>query len=182
MDKSLLKGLILGGVAATCVAALAGYDAVENRSAYAQVLSVQPLTKSVRTPHKNCWNETVTRQAPTKDPDQVAGTVVGALVGGVLGHQVGGGRGKTVATVAGAAAGGYAGNKIEEKMQAGDTYQSSQRRCATTYDTAQQPDGYEVHYKLQGREGTVRMDHDPGERIPVKNGELVLTSPSTASS
>jgi uncharacterized protein YcfJ len=182
MDKSLLKGLVLGGIAATGVAAVAGYQVIENRSAYAQVLSVQPVTKSVRTPHKNCWKETVTRQAPTKDPDQVAGTVVGALVGGVLGHQVGGGRGKTVATVAGAAAGGYAGNKIQEKMQASDTYQSSETRCATVYDTVQKPDGYEVHYELQGREGTVRMDHDPGERIPVRNGELVLTSTSTSKS
>jgi len=35
---------------------------------------------------------------------------------------VGGGSGKVLATVAGAAAGGYAGNKIEEKVQAGNTY------------------------------------------------------------
>src|SRR5256885_12058096 len=43
-------------------------------------------------------------------------------VGGLLGHQIGGGSGKALATVAGAAAGGYAGNKIEQKVQQGDTY------------------------------------------------------------
>ena len=43
-------------------------------------------------------------------------------------------------------------------------------------DSAQQPDGYQVRYRLGDRDGTVRMDHDPGRRIPVENGELVLTS------
>jgi uncharacterized protein YcfJ len=139
------------------------------------VLSAEPVTKSVRTPHKNCSTEAVTHQAPTKDPHQITGTVIGAVVGGVLGHQIGGGSGKTVATVAGAAAGGYAGNKVQERMQEGNTYQTNETRCATTYDTVQKPDGYVVRYKLHDREGTVHMDHDPGERIPVQDGKLVLT-------
>jgi uncharacterized protein YcfJ len=175
MDKSLLKGLVLGGVAVTAIGAAAGYTVMGTGSAYAQVISVEPLTKAVRTPHKNCWQQSVSHQAPTRDPNQVTGTVVGAIVGGILGHQVGGGRGNTVATVAGAAAGGYAGNKIQGQMQAGDTYQTQETRCAGTYDTEQKPDGYVVHYRLGDRQGVVQMNHDPGARIPVENGELVLT-------
>jgi len=83
---------------------------------------------------------------------------------------------KTVATVAGAAAGGYTGSKIQKHVQDGNTTQSVEQRCRTTYDSAQQADGYQVRYRLGDREGTVRMDHDPGRRIPVENGELVLTS------
>lgn len=58
----------------------------------------------------------------------------------------------------------------------GNTTQSVEQRCRTTYDSEQQADGYQVRYRLGDREGTLRMDHDPGRRIPVENGELVLTS------
>ena len=35
--------------------------------------------------------------------------------------------------------------------------------------------GYDVRYKLGDQVGTVRMDRDPGERIPVdENGELQI--------
>ena len=179
MDKSLVKGLVLGGVAVTAIGATAGYTVLEARSAYAEVLSVEAVTKTVRTPRKNCWQQSVRYQAPTRDPDQVTGTVIGAVAGGILGHQVGGGRGKTAATVAGAAAGGYAGNKIQEQMQASHTYQTRETRCTTTYDTEQKPDGYVVRYRLGDSQGVVHMDHDPGARIPVKNGELVLTQPES---
>jgi uncharacterized protein YcfJ len=175
MDKSLVRGLVLGGVAVTAIGAAAGYTVMESRPAYAEVLSVEAVTKAVRTPRKNCWQESVSHQTPTSDPNQVTGTVIGAVAGGILGHQVGGGRGKTVATVAGAAAGGYAGNKIQEQMQAGDTYRTRETRCATTYHTEQKPDGYVVHYRLGDRQGIVHMDHNPGARIPVMNGELVLS-------
>ncbi len=101
--------------------------------------------------------------------------MVGAVVGGVVGNQIGGGDGKKLATVAGAAAGGYAGSKIQKRMQQSNTYQASEQRCQTVYDRSQVPDGYEVRYTLRGQEGTVRMDHDPGGRIPVnEDGSLVL--------
>jgi len=36
--------------------------------------------------------------------------------------------------------------------------------------------GYNVKYQLNGKEGQVRMDHNPGGQIPVtKDGQLVLT-------
>jgi uncharacterized protein YcfJ len=42
------------------------------------------------------------------------------------------------------------------------------------YDSHEEPAGFDVSYRLQGVEKTVRMDYDPGERIAVENGELVL--------
>jgi uncharacterized protein YcfJ len=120
----------------------------------------------------------VTRQKPVKDQDKVVGTVAGALIGGVLGNQVGAGSGKTLATLAGAAAGGYAGNKVQGNMQANDTYTTTERRCHTVTDSQEVMDGYEVTYRLGGSEGKVRMDHAPGETIPVVNGQLVLHDPT----
>ena len=116
----------------------------------------------------------MTRQKPVKDEHQVTGTVIGAVVGGVIGHQVGGGRGKDVATAAGAAAGGYAGNKAQEKIQEGNTYTTTENRCHTVYDSQKETVGYDVKYRLGDKEGVVRMDHEPGDRIPVEDGELVL--------
>ena len=96
----------------------------------------------------------------------------------MLGNQVGHGTGQTVATVAGAAAGGYAGSKIQKHLQDGNTTQTVEQRCRTVYDSSQQADGYEVRYSLGDQEGTVRMDHAPGRRIPVENGQLVLVDAS----
>jgi len=109
-----------------------------------------------------------------QDEHQVLGTVAGAVIGGVLGNQVGGGSGKKAATVAGAAAGGYAGNKTQERIQAGDTYSSTENRCETVVDSREVISGYDVTYRLKGEEGTVRMDHHPGKSIPVEDGQLVL--------
>src|SRR5262245_39313241 len=130
--------------------------------------------KTVRTPRQACHDEQVVQQAPTRDPHQITGTVIGPVVGGVLGNQVGGGNGKKLATVAGAAAGGYAGNRIQDRMQQGDTYTTNEQHCKTVYDTHEKQVGYDVRYRLCETEGKVQMDHHPGERIPVENGELVL--------
>jgi uncharacterized protein YcfJ len=174
MDKSMIKGLMIGGLAVTAVGAVAGYNAIGNRDAYAQVVSVEPVTRTVSTPQRVCDDVQVTQKAPVKDPKRVTGAVLGAVVGGVVGNQVGDGDGQKVATVAGAAAGGYAGSKIQKQMQDANTYQTTEKRCRTVYDERQVPDGYAVRYVWRGREGTVRMDYDPGRRIPVENGELVL--------
>jgi len=175
MNKSLITGLVVGGVAVTAAGAFAGYQAMDNGRS-AEVLNVERLTRTVRTPRQVCHDETVTHQAPVKDPKRVTGAVVGAVVGGVLGNQIGDGSGQTAATVAGAAAGGYAGSKVQKKTQEANTYQTSEPRCSTVYDTTEKADGYEVTYRLGDDTGSVHMDRHPGERIPVKDGELVLTS------
>jgi uncharacterized protein YcfJ len=49
-----------------------------------------------------------------------------------------------------------------------------EQKCQTVYDTSQKQVGYQVHYRLNDQEATVKMDHNPGERIPVRDGHLVL--------
>jgi uncharacterized protein YcfJ len=93
----------------------------------------------------------------------------------VIGHQVGSGTGQDIATVAGAAAGGYAGNKAQKHIQENATYQTTENVCTTVYDSRIEPTGrYLVRYQLAGKEAEVKMDHDPGKRIAVKDGQLVL--------
>jgi uncharacterized protein YcfJ len=175
MDKSLVTGLVIGAALAAGVGAMAGYKLMNKEPEYAQVLKVTPLTKTVKTPRQECHDETVTKQGPVKDDHQIIGTVAGAVIGGVIGHQVGGGTGKDIATVAGAAGGGYAGNRIQKNLQDRDTTTSTVQKCNTVYDSSEKPVGFQVRYRLNDREATVKMDHDPGERIPVRDGHLVLT-------
>nr|WP_207198344.1 MULTISPECIES: glycine zipper 2TM domain-containing protein [Pseudomonas] len=175
VNKSLLVGAVLGAVGVTAGGAVATYSLVKSGPEYAQVLAVQPVKTQIKTPREVCKDVAVTRQKPVQDQHQIVGTVVGALAGGLLGNQVGGGNGKKLATVAGAVGGGYAGNKVQEGMQNRDTYTTTQTRCNTVNDISDKVVGYDVRYTLDGKEGSVRMDRDPGNQIPVdKEGRLVI--------
>jgi uncharacterized protein YcfJ len=173
MNKSMLVGVVAGAVAVTAIGGFAGYKAMKGPE-YAEVVSAREIKEKIRTPHEVCREVTVSHQAPVRDDNRIAGTAIGAVLGGVLGHQVGGGNGKTLATVAGAAGGGYAGNKIQQNMQESDRVSNQQTRCKTVYETHSKSVGYDVTYQLGDKQGTVRMDHDPGQRIPVKDGQLLL--------
>jgi len=175
VNKSMLVGAVLGAVVVTAGGAFATYTLVDRGPEFAEVLNVEPVTETIKTPREVCKEVTVTRQKPVQDQHRIAGTAVGAVVGGLLGNQVGGGTGKKIATVAGAVGGGYAGNQVQERMQANDTYTTTETRCNTVTDTHDKVVGYEVKYDLDGKVGTVRMDRDPGNRIPVQDGQLMLT-------
>jgi|GEM_PF-139319 len=141
---------------------------------YAEVVNVEEITETVNTPREVCEDVAVTRKAPVKDENKIAGTAIGAVVGGLLGNQIGGGTGKKIATVAGAVGGGYAGNTVQGNMQDKDTYTTTERVCQTVTDSHQNVVGYNVTYMIGDKEGTVRMDKKPGNRIPVENGKLLL--------
>ncbi|MEJ1960759.1 MAG: glycine zipper 2TM domain-containing protein [Gammaproteobacteria bacterium] len=173
MNKSLIFGVAAGAVIATAGGAVAGYKYV-NKPEYARVVSAKPVEKTIRTARQECHDEAVTQEAPVKDRKQVAGTAIGAVVGAVVGHQIGGGNGQKIATAAGAAAGGYAGNRVQKRMQDGRTVTTTEQRCETVYDTHIERRGYDVRYRIGDQEGKVRMDHDPGDRIPLRQGRLVL--------
>ncbi|MGC8520665.1 MAG: glycine zipper 2TM domain-containing protein [Steroidobacteraceae bacterium] len=178
MNKSFVIGATAGGALAVVVGAgaMVSHKLIHTGPRYAEVVQVVPLTRTVVTPRRVCRNVTIERTRPARDTHQIIGSIAGALVGGLLGHQIGDGSGRALATVAGAAAGGYAGNRIEARMQRGDTYMSTVRRCATVYERTVRPEGYQVRYRLGTTTGTVRMSHDPGQRIPVHNGHLVLSA------
>jgi uncharacterized protein YcfJ len=144
--------------------------APDNGPQYAQVVSVEPVRQSINDPQRVCHDRVVTHTAPPSDQHRVAGTAIGAVAGGLLGHMVGGGRGNTLATVAGAVGGGYAGNRIEAAHQQGQVTQSVQRECDTVDNASSKVVAFDVHYVYNGVTRTVRMDHDPGDRVMVQQG------------
>ncbi|MCJ1885564.1 glycine zipper 2TM domain-containing protein [Pseudomonas sp. LA21] len=175
MNKSLLIGTVLGAIGVTAGGAVATYKLVDHGPQYAEVLAVQPVKETIKTPRQVCKDVAVTHQRPVKDTHQIAGTAIGAIAGGLLGNQIGSGNGRKIATVAGAIGGGYAGNKVQEGMQERDTYTTTETRCNTVNDTSDKVVGYDVKYLLDGKPGQVRMDRDPGSQIPVdKSGRLIL--------
>jgi uncharacterized protein YcfJ len=142
---------------------------------YAKVVSVDPVRTSVNNPKQVCHDETVTHTDPPKDQHRLAGTAIGAVVGGLVGNQVGGGKGKTLATVAGAVGGGYAGNRIEASRQRGQVSTSVERKCSTVNNSTNKLVGYDVRYVYNGVTRTVRMDHDPGDRVQVQEGVVSVS-------
>lgn len=167
MNKSLIAGAVAGAIAVTAGIAIAGFDGLGHEQQYAEVVDVEPVVETVRTPREECAPEEVTRQEPVKDEKRITGSVVGAIVGGVVGNQVGSGTGKDIATAAGAVAGGVAGNKIQKEIQEQNTEQVVENRCRTVYDSSTRTVGYDVTYRIDDEVGKVQMDHRPGKRIPV---------------
>jgi uncharacterized protein YcfJ len=182
-----------------------GFSFFKKEPQFASVLSTQPITETIKTPRQECrdhtvkvprqecHNVTVRHQRPVQDQNRVAGSVLGAVVGAALGNQIGDGNGKKAATVLGAAAGGYAGNQVQHNMQRGNTYTTTEQQCSTVhdsrveqkcntvYDLSEKIVGYDVTYKLGETQGKVQMSYNPGDKIPVKDGLLVLEQPQTAS-
>ena len=142
---------------------------------YAQVVSVEPVRQSTNDPKKVCHDQVITHTAPPRDQHRIAGTAIGAVAGGLLGHMVGGGRGNTLTTVAGAVGGGYAGNRIEAAHQQGQVTQTVERRCDTVDNTSSKVVAFDVRYVYNGVTRSVRMDHDPGDRVQVQEGVTAVS-------
>jgi len=188
-------------------------EITEAQDLYAQVLGVEPVSETTTstTPRQVCEDVAVQYQAPTRDPNRIAGTTIGAVVGGALGNQIGGGDGRKLATVGGAVGGAFAGRAIQGRQQANNVQTAIERECRTVQDTSQStrvvaynvtyrnPDGstgtmrtgsepgeriklgteqvpvaWDVTYRYDGDERTVRMQQRPGQRLPVLDGQVVL--------
>lgn len=179
MDSSMVKGVVIGGIAMVVVSAgaVTGYK-VMSKPKFADVVAVKEVTETVVTPREECQDVHVQHKAQTQDPNRVTGTVVGGVAGGLLGSAIGSGTGRTVATIAGAAGGAYVGNKVQKNMQDKNVVMSTEHRCKIVNDTSEKLVGYDVTYRLEGKEGVLRTSFKPGPTLPVKDGQVVATPPA----
>lgn len=172
MNKSIVVGTTLAVLGLGGLAFGAWQVQQEDAPQYAQITHVEALTRTVETPREVCEDVVVTQRAPTRDPDRIVGTAAGAIVGGLLGNQVGGGSGKKIATVAGVVGGGLAGREVQERVEAGQTVTTTQRRCDTVVDTRQETEGYEVTWRHGDVVQTSRLDSAPeGDRVLLEDGQ-----------
>lgn len=139
--------------------------------AWAEVLEVKPVVKIVRLsePQEHCWHETVRHEGygyRSHTP-----LLLGGILGGVIGHQFGSGRGNDVMTVAGTLLGASIGRDAAYRHQAGARpFYTTERRCELTEAVREEErlEGYEVRYRLDGREFVTRTPTPPGPRLRVR--------------
>ncbi len=166
MNNTVLSGIIVGGVALAAAGAIivnSGYNPLQQ---YATVVSVQPAFDTVRTPRPVCGDEATLAQAQAQAE---AGATAAPGVPAPSAAD-----GSTPATAAQPALtpeqSAAAMSDADAKPGEGGTPQ-----CVVVYDTSNVDAGFDVTYELDGQQKVVRMDRDPGRRIPVEDGELVLT-------
>ncbi len=141
---------------------------------YAKVISAEPIINyvTVKTPVRECWEETRYYTVDRNAGKRRAGTFLGAVVGGVIGHQFGSGRGNDAATVAGTLIGAAVGSESAHERHGYDRERVAYpvERCATRYreHREERVDGYRVMYRYHGQKYLTEMPYDPGNRIRVR--------------
>ena len=153
MNNTALAGIIVGAVAlagAGLILASSGYNPLQQ---YAKVVSVEPAFDVTRTPRQVCGDEaTLAQQASVNSEANAAAPVA--------------------PEAAPAAETPELPASTDGKKEAGAVAETD---CLVVYDTRSVQAGFDVTYELDGSQKVVRMDRDPGNRIPVENGELVLS-------
>lgn len=142
---------------------------------YARVVSSQPIVNyvTVKTPVRECWEETQYYSVDRHAGHRGGGTLLGAVIGGVIGHQIGSGRGNDAATVAGSLIGAAIGNDTARKRHGESGVEQHARpveRCKTSYreHREERVDGYRVTYRYNGQKYVTEMPYDPGQKIRVR--------------
>jgi uncharacterized protein YcfJ len=198
MRKPLLTAAV--AIAALLSAGAVASYVVWKNPGYAEVVSVEPVRETVSTPEEVCTDEQVVRRRPNQevqDNDRQQNQTKqgkddrGTVVSGVAKEPVGTGTGSTVVAGRGAVADGRveAGRqtvvpevKARKKTRPKDTYAATVRQCKTITQLSEKVVAYDVRYRLRGKTSKIRMDHDPGKRIPVRNGKLAVQEDANESS
>jgi len=167
---STLARLAIAGSAATL---LASPVLAETRFEYADVIESTPVyrTVEVTVPREECWNEEVASHRRAR-PESRTPALLGTIIGGALGNAVGHGKSnKRVGTVVGAVLGLSIGRDIVAANSHGRvTEYETVRQCETIYDYHEEERliGYQVRYRYNNEDYSVRMDNDPGQQVRVR--------------
>jgi uncharacterized protein YcfJ len=168
-------GLIVAAVAAIGTAQASHERGAPNGAYYtdAEVIDVKPILRIVQVsePRESCWNETVRHESYGHGYRSRTPMVLGGILGGVVGHQFGSGRGNDVMTVAGALLGASIGRDAAYRRQAmAQPAYTTERRCEVSEAVREEErlEGYQVRYRLDGREFVTRTATDPGPRLRVR--------------
>jgi len=175
MKTPIVTGPMLGAMLVIVSNAADSAGLTGNRADHVEVSQVTPVTKLLRTSRLSCRDEEVIYVQPQSKPRGYTGTILGAIFGGLIGNQIGSGDGRRIATSVGAIAGAYTGNRIQTKASSDNVFINTDRRCYTLIDTQEVLIGYDVRYRVTGQpEGLVRTSYDPGKKIPLRGGKLLL--------
>jgi len=157
-----------------CAAALSTSTTfADSRFDYADVIESRPVYRTVEisVPREECWNEEIVSQRRAR-PESHTPALLGTIIGGALGNAVGHGKSnKRVGAVVGAVLGHSIGRDIVAANSRGQVTQyETVRQCETVYDYREEERliGYQVRYRYNNEDYSVRMDNDPGDQVRVR--------------
>lgn len=175
MKKKQLFSLVLLCVAWAAAPAMAGSDRHGDADyEYARVIESRPVYRqvSVSHPREQCWNERVRVADGGRSDNSDTPALVSAVVGGAIGNAVGTNKSsQRVGAVVGAVLGHSIGRDIvSANSRSSHSRYRTVRHCETVdeYVHEERLVGYDVRYRYEGRDYSVRTDHDPGSRIRVR--------------
>lgn len=141
----------------------------------ADVIASTPIYRVVEisSPQEECWEEEVVRQNRRDHDRSATPGLLGMVIGGALGNAVGNNHSsRKVGTVVGAILGGSIARDISRANdeRRATVYVDTEERCRTVYNTREEEKlvGYDVSYRYNGSEHTVRMPEDPGATVRVR--------------
>ena len=159
----------------------------EKQALYATVIGTDPIseTSTVSSPREVCEDVVVQERLPERDGN-VGGTVAGALIGGLVGNRVDrrhvGGRVvervdrqcRTVSdTSQSSRVVGYNVTYRNPDGTTGTMRTGSKPGSRISLGSEDQVVGYDVTYRYGSQQQTIRMDDEPGDRLPVIDGQVV---------
>lgn len=133
----------------------------------APVISSVPVYQTVSEPRQQCWTESVTSYEEHRSP---GGVILGGLTGGLLGNTIGRGNGRVASTAVGAVIGALIGDHIANRDNTPIAVTRPVQRCQILESSRQVLTGYQVTYNYNGRNTTVVLPYDPGQRVPIEVG------------
>lgn len=145
-SNTVWAALIVGGAAVAGATALALGSGYNPLQKYATVVSVAPAFETAQTPRIACGEQELAALAAQPAGGASATPPVAAATSGP-----------------------------PDEAAAAENGDASIPECRTVLETRQVDAGFDVTYELDGVQRVVRMDRNPGPRIPVENGELVLS-------
>src|SRR5262245_7256331 len=143
-----------------------GYNPLQK---YATVVAVEPAFDTVRTPRPVCGDAETLAQA------QAEAQAGATAEPGARAAPAADGSSPAPATPAADAALSHTEANAALAKPDAKPGESGTPQCVVIYYTSSGDAGLDVTYELDGQQKVVRMDRDPGKRIPVEDGELVPT-------
>ncbi|MDO8909557.1 MAG: glycine zipper 2TM domain-containing protein [Pseudohongiella sp.] len=172
LSKILAMTLTCAGLGSASL--LASLPALgQSQYVYAEVVETRPIYQAVTvaSPREECWQEEV-RVRESRRNESRTPVLVSTVIGGALGNAVGNNKSsQRVGTVVGAVLGHSVGRDIVRANSHPQTarYQTVQHcETVTRYSEEERLMGYQVKYRYNGEEFTVRADQDPGDRIRLR--------------
>ena len=162
--------------------ALLAVDTAQAETSFHDALVVQstPVYRVIETqiPVNQCYEEEVVRSTSrhhyrSRTPG-LLGEVIGGAIGNSLGHH---NTSRNLGTVVGAVLGTSIARDITQANERPSVHVGTVERCETAYSYKQEEKlvGYDVRYRYNGAEYTVRMPQDPGSTVRVRvNVEPVI--------